>query len=452
MKKKIVSMVLACVMACTGILAGCSGGTSDTSKGETKEETADTSAEASSDASSDEVTTVEYAFWGDQNEINTIMATIDEFNKTHTDIQVKGIGMDSSVYLQKLSAYISSNTMPDIIQVAMDYGDAYTSKGVFAPLDELIDSNGLRDKVSDSLWEGLSYEGSTYAVPLTASALMLVGNKDLFAEAGIEFPTDGWTEEEFKEAAIAMTDAEKGQYGIILGGHVTGWPMALYGNGENEIYDRENGQMQATNNPAVEHAYDFMINDIMLENQAAPAVLSSKDIGGGFETGKYGMATIGFWNIKSYHETVQDSFEWDLLPLPTSEEYGQWKTDIYANALSISASSDKKEAAFEYLKWVLEDRTVQTTSVMLPVNTEIAEDPAYLEEFEEGSKVYNRELAFDALYNGRLWQNTGTIAEINENVINPEIEKLILQPDSTSLQEALENIQEEGQKLFDAAK
>ena len=52
--------------------------------------------------SADDVTTVEYLFWGNQSEINTIMGTIDAFNESHTDIQVKGTSIDPSVYLQKL--------------------------------------------------------------------------------------------------------------------------------------------------------------------------------------------------------------------------------------------------------------------------------------------------------------------------------------------------------------
>lgn len=45
----------------------------------------------------------------------------------------------------------------------------------------------------------------------------------------------------------------------------------------------------------------------------------------------------------------------DLIPLPTNETYGQWRTQMYANALSISANSEKKDAAFEYIKWTLEN-------------------------------------------------------------------------------------------------
>lgn len=449
MKRKGIGLALAAIMAGTLIFTGCGNKVENDSDGEDKVQT---EAGEKGTVPESEVTTVEYVFWGNQTEINTIMKTIDAFNSSHTDIQVKGTGIDPSVYLQKLSAYASSNTLPDIVQVAVDYGDEYTKKGMFAPLDEMIDEAGIRELVGENLWEGLSYEGQTYAVPLQASACLLVGNKQLFEEAGLEFPTESWTEEEFREAAVKMTDPTKKQYGVIYAGSISSWPRSLYGNGETQIYNWDTGTMNAVGNDALKHTYDLLINDLMLTEKAAPAVLSSKDIGGGFETGKYGMAMIGFWDIAEIHKVAQDSFEWDLIPLPTNEEYGQWRTEMYANALSISANSEKKEAAFEYIKWTLENRDIQTNSVSLPVNKSIAEDPAFLNEFPEGSKVYNKQLALDALANSVAWRNTGVIAEINNNVIKPEIERLVLQPDSTSLDEVLQNIQTEGQKLFDAEK
>lgn len=467
MRRKGVSLLLAAVMAAALVFSGCGkdasvsgqgSGASQGSEAVPGEEGAAGTGEAAAESGgtdkggTGEVTTVDYVFWGNQTEINTIMKTIDAFNASHTDIQVKGTGIDPSVYLQKLSAYASSNTLPDIVQVAVDYGDEYTKKGMFEPLDGMIESAGLKDMVGDNLWQELSYDGQIYAVPLQASACLMVGNKQLFEEAGVEFPTDSWTEEEFREAAVKMTDAEKKQYGVIYAGSIIEWPRALYGNGSTQIYDWDAKQMNAVGNDALKHAWDLLIDDLMLTEKAAPAVMSSKDIGGGFETGKYGMAFIGFWDIAEIHKVVQDSFEWDLIPLPISEEYGQWRTPMYANALSISANSEKKEAAFEYIKWTLENRDIQTSSVSLPVNKSIAEDPEFLSEFQEGTKNYNKQLALDALANSVSWRNTGVIAEINNNVIKTEIERLILKPDSTDLDTVLQNMQTEGQKLFDAQK
>ena len=123
---------------------------------------------------------------------------------------------------------------------------------------------------------------------------------------------------------------------------------------------------------------------------------------------------------------------------------------MYANALSISANSDKNHAAFEYFKCTLQNRYIQTNSVSLQVNKEISGDSEFLNEFADGAKHFNKQLALDTLANSVTWRNTGTVAEINNNVIKPEIERLVLKPDSTDLKTVLENIQTDGQKIFDA--
>ena len=72
------------------------------------------------------------------------------------------------------------------------------------------------------------------------------------------------------------------------------------------------------------------------------------------------------------------------------------------------------------------NRDIQTNSVSLPVNKEISGDSEFLNEFADGAKHFNKQLALDALANSVTWRNTGTVAEINNNVIKPEIERLVL--------------------------
>ena len=130
----------------------------------------------------------------------------------------------------------------------------------------------------------------------------------------------------------------------------------------------------------------------MLNEKAAPAVLNSKDIGGGFETGKYGMALIGFWDIAEIHKVVQDSFEWDLIPLPTNETYGQWRTQMYANALSISANSEKKDAALNISNGHWKTEISRQILFHCRLIKEISSDPEFLNEFADGAKQYRSNL------------------------------------------------------------
>ena len=94
------------------------------------------------------------------------------------------------------------------------------------------------------------------------------------------------------------------------------------------------------------------------------------------------------------------------------------------------------------------NRDIQTNSVSLPVNKEISGDSEFLNEFADGAKQFNKQLALDALANSVTRRNTGTVAEINNNVIKPEL-SAVLKPDSTDLKTVLENIQTDGQKIFD---
>ncbi len=446
--KKLAAIFLSGIIVSSFMLSGCATDTPAASTSTPATENAEPASTAE-ETTPDEVVELESVFWGNQAEINIVLGNIEKFNAETPGVMIKGTGIDPSAYLQKLNSYAASNTMPDVVQTAVDYGDVYTGKGVFEPLDSYIESSGIEGLVSEAMWENVSYNGSVYGVPFTASAPLLIGNKDLFEQAGIDFPTDGWSEEEFFDAAVAMTDSSAQQYGLMMAGWVKSFPRALYGTDEYHLYDWSAGTMNATDNPGLENALQLLIVDLMQTENAAPAVLNSTDIGGGFETGKYGMSMIGYWDIREIDKVVQDTFDWDLLPLPTSDEFGQWRTPVYANVLSVSSVSENKEAAFSYLSWTLTNEEVQLNSAMMPVNTEITQGDAFLTTFADGEKAYTKSLAVDAFNNGVAWQNTGVISEINNTVYGTTIEELILKPDSMDLATALQKIQDDGQKLFD---
>ena len=99
---------MAVVMAAMLVFSGCgkdtavSGQGNDTFQGDEVSQGNESTAAATQsggidNAGSEEVTTIDYVFWGNQTEINTIMKTIDTFNASHTNIQVKGTGIDPSV-------------------------------------------------------------------------------------------------------------------------------------------------------------------------------------------------------------------------------------------------------------------------------------------------------------------------------------------------------------------
>ena len=65
------------------------------------------------------------------------------------------------------------------------------------------------------------YDGKFYGVPRDATAGFIAYNKDMFDAAGLPYPEAGWTIADYRESAIALTDADNDQYGI---GAIVGSP------------------------------------------------------------------------------------------------------------------------------------------------------------------------------------------------------------------------------------
>src|SRR5699024_11814680 len=73
-----------------------------------------------------------------------------------------------------------------------------------------------------------------------SGAMVMYYNKDLFDEAGIEYPTAEWDWDTFLEAAKALTDPSKNQFGY---GGVGWWPQwfSLVAQNGGHVLDPETG-------------------------------------------------------------------------------------------------------------------------------------------------------------------------------------------------------------------
>ena len=93
--------------------------------------------------------------------------------------------------------------------------------------------------------------GTLWGIPKDFDSIAVFYNKDMFDAAGVDYPSDDWTWDEFIEIAKALTDAENGIYGVAVaaGGQAWGYDY-IYGNG-GEVFD-ENGACVVNSPEAVE--------------------------------------------------------------------------------------------------------------------------------------------------------------------------------------------------------
>src|SRR5690606_12127053 len=94
----------------------------------------------------------------------------------------------------------------------------YMEAGLLEPLDRYLDEpipdgegKTWREDIHPSILKAVQWQRSTYSFPWYKEGFVILLNMDLFAEAGVDFPTDGqWTWDEFMESMKALTQDRDG--------------------------------------------------------------------------------------------------------------------------------------------------------------------------------------------------------------------------------------------------
>ena len=102
----------------------------------------------------------------------------------------------------------------------------FAAKGMFEDLEPYAAADGYDfDQMGASNVELSRVNGNLYAFPYIQSVWLLYYNKDLFDAAGLPYPTDDMTWDEFRETAKALTKGEGAdkQWGFTMPDWVCTW-------------------------------------------------------------------------------------------------------------------------------------------------------------------------------------------------------------------------------------
>ncbi|CAH1210356.1 hypothetical protein PAECIP111892_03472 [Paenibacillus auburnensis] len=138
---------------------------------------------------------------------------IDEYENEHPNITVKQEVLENEQYKNKLKVLSASNELPDVgITWAAGFMEPYVKGGLFAPLDDILSGDQLKDKFVAGTTEAYMVGGKTYALPIELNISPIYYNKDIFAKYNLQVPT---TYEQLKQ--VIQTLADNGVAPIALG-------------------------------------------------------------------------------------------------------------------------------------------------------------------------------------------------------------------------------------------
>lgn len=191
---------LACVATLSvATLVGCS-----TTNKSTKS-TEGTSAEANKQ-NNEAGSELRFMWWGGETRHKATVDALELYKEAKPNVTVKTEYSGWDGYFDKLTTQLAAGTGPDVVQMSYTNVSEYVAREQLAPLDEYIEK-GLIDvsNLSQATLDMYRIDGKLYAIPAGVSTSLLFYNKDYFDQAGVEYPTDSWTWEDYMEAARKLT-------------------------------------------------------------------------------------------------------------------------------------------------------------------------------------------------------------------------------------------------------
>lgn len=276
------------------------------------------------------------------------------FEEQHPDIRLKWVVLEENVLRQRLTTDIATQGGQfDVLTIGMYEAALWGAKGWLEPMTDLPADYNL-DDVFPSVRNGLSANGTLYALPFYAEASITYYRKDLFQNAGLNMPEQPtWTQ--LGEYAAKLHHPDQGQYGICLRGKA-GWGenMALIGTVANAFGARwfnEQWQPEFTGS-AWKNALNFYVDTL---KQYGPPGASSNGFNENlalFNSGKCAMwvdaSVAGSFVTDKTQSKVADQVGFTFAPKEVTDKGASW---LYSWALAIPSSSKAKDAAKAFSTW-----------------------------------------------------------------------------------------------------
>lgn len=353
MKRKL-AVVCIMMLSATTILSGC-GGSSD-------------------DSSSGGKTKIRFATWDVAEDVDKQQELVDKFNEEHDDIEVtlEAYGSDFDT---KISAGMGSGDTPDVMYM-WNYPAYYDG---LEPLDDYIAEEGdeYKSNFYDTLWDYNMMDGSTYGIPVGFTTHCLFYNKDIFDEAGVEYPTADWTWDDLQAAAKTISEKTDAKgFSFQMKPDPYDFEMYLWSNGTS--YCDENGEMDGYINSEESQEVFQMFQDMEKDEYATSTEGDGTDE---FRAGSTAMYVYGSWAINTLNE---DGVNYGVTTIPAFADAGQDSVSILSSSgLSMSKDSEHKDAAWEFIKyWTNEECNKARIGTELPVLNTVVESEGIMDQEE----------------------------------------------------------------------
>ena len=338
------AMALTCAAACAATtLAGCGSST------QAEKPSEKTEAQGESGAAEGQ-TEITFTVW-DYETTDYWKKLVEAFEAENPDIKVKVMDIGATDYDTKIPVLLSSGDTSDVITIkSMNIYNSLVEKNQLMPLDDKVKESGVDMAPYQGSDEGIRIDDKLYGLPFRNDYYLLYYNKTLFDQAGVEYPKNDMTWDEYEELAKQMTSGEGSSK--VYGTHNHTW-QALVSNwavqdGKNTLMSEDYSFMK----PAYEQAVRMQDEGIM--QSYANLKTGSIHYISVFEQQQCAMLPMGSWFIGTLiqdKEAGKFGFNWGVTTIPHPEGVEAGATVGSTTPVAINAKSDDPDLAWEFVKF-----------------------------------------------------------------------------------------------------
>ncbi|WBU36754.1 extracellular solute-binding protein [Homoserinibacter sp. YIM 151385] len=338
----------------------------------------------------DEDADVTIQFWtGQSDEAHKLLAGLAaEFEEEHPNVTIDVSEGASSTeeLLQKLSAGFASGNYPDMSYAFGSWASQLEASKRTLDITEKTEEPELAwDEFSEAARATVQPTGDrTIGVPALVDNISLIYNKTVFDEAGVDYPTEDWTWDDFREASSQLTDEANGTYGYaysVSGSEETTWQFwpHLWQNG-GAILSEDGTTAEFASQAGVDALEKLRV--MAVDDQSVYLDQTDTKFAQLFADDRIGMMTSGPWQLYDLNTKGTD-YGVTILPGTDGDHQTVSGPDIWA-------LFDHQDANREY--WITEFATWLTAAEQderwnvaygnLPLRSSEIESDAFREQVE----------------------------------------------------------------------
>lgn len=284
---------------------------------------------------------------------------VEAYNKSHKN-QVKLEIIPNDDMEGKVGGASQTDSMPDILAGDVVRIPYWASEGIFTDITKQIDGLDNKADLQRGHIEAGTVDGAEYTLPFITDVSVMVWNKTLYKEAGLDPEQGPKSIAEFTEQAKKVAALNKdGVAGSYLAGQSGGALVfdlfpSVWADGESVM--NKDGSEATLDNDSMKGVLDAYKE---LANTTNGLGAGSKEETGAtwtapFANGKIGVMPYPNTSTTALFDAEKDGgFEVGVAPIPGTKE-GKTSTFLGGDAMGISKDSKHVAQAWNFLYWLMQ--------------------------------------------------------------------------------------------------